>query len=73
MSENCVAILTSVEAIFFSYEGGKLRQWITVTIENRSDRLVQGEMSIEAGGEEAFDRLAWVADYARTHGMQQTA
>jgi hypothetical protein len=22
----------------------------------------------EAGGEEAFDRLAWVADYARTHG-----
>ncbi|MFC1716504.1 glycosyl hydrolase-related protein [Candidatus Poribacteria bacterium] len=58
MSENYIAIHTAVETIFFSHAGGELRQWITITIENCSDRFAQGEVSIEAGGERVMTQLS---------------
>jgi len=49
--ENAIAILATRETIFFSYEGGALRQWITVTIQNLLGEPVRGDMMIEVEGE----------------------
>ena len=52
-----MTILQTRETFFFSHEGGKLRQWIMATVENRSEQSVQGAVVIEAGGEEVNTRL----------------
>ncbi len=49
-----IAILQTRETIFFGDEGGKLRQWIMATIENRSNQSMQAVAAIKAGGEEVI-------------------
>lgn len=57
MSNNDISILQTRETIFFSHAGGKLRQWIMATIENRLEQSLQGAVVIKAGGEEVITAL----------------
>ncbi len=52
-----ITILQTRETIFFSYEDGKLRQWIMATIKNRSNQSMQAVAVIKAGGEEVITEL----------------
>ncbi len=53
MREQSIAIVETRETIFFSHVGGRLRQWIMVTVESRLALPAQGTVTIAAGGEEA--------------------
>ena len=57
MPENTFAILETRVTIFFSREGEMLRQWILVTVENRSGQTVKGAVTTAAGGEEVIALL----------------
>gem|GEM_PF-647019 len=57
MPESKITVFEAQETIFFGREQGRLRQWIMVTIGYRSERPVQGQVEIEAGGEKVITRL----------------
>ena len=57
MSENYLTIVQTEETIFFSYEGERLCQWVTITVASRADQTVKAGASIEAGGEEVVTLL----------------
>jgi len=52
-----ISIVEARETIFFSYVEGRLRQWVRLTIQNRSGQVVSGTATVAAGGEEAVTVL----------------
>lgn len=54
---NQISIISAQETIFFSQQDGKLRQWITMTVDNKQDQSVYGEVKIVAGDEDILTVL----------------
>lgn len=57
MNQNSIEVPEVRETQFFSDVAGRLRQWLMVTIENPTNRLLPGVVTVVVGGEEATTRL----------------